>query len=88
MISEFIIEGELVGIHDDSIDLLIDNQIQLNILMRPSMIDIINEAETISPIISVQGRFILDKDKNPKMFVEKFMYRYLEKEQENKEYVR
>ena len=44
MINTFIIEGELVDIHEDSIDILIDNHIKMNVLVFPTMIEIINES--------------------------------------------
>lgn len=74
MINTFIIEGELVGIHNDSIDILIDNKIKMNVLASPTMIEIINESETIAPIVGINGRFILDKDNNIKMLCEKFTF--------------
>ena len=91
MINTFIIEGELVDIHNDSIDILIDNMIRMNVLASPTMIKIINESETISPIVGINGRFILDKDNNIKMLCEKFTFlckdRNLEKKK-LKEHVR
>ena len=91
MINTFIIEGELVGIHNDSIDILIDNKIKMNVLAFPTMIEIINGLETISPIIGINGRFIQDKDNNIKMLCEKFTFlcrnRDLEKKK-HKEYER
>ena len=74
MINTFIIEGELVGIHNDSIEILIDNKIKMNVLAFPTMIEIINESETIAPIVGINGRFILDKDNNIKMLCEKFTF--------------
>lgn len=74
MINTFIIEGELVDIHEDSIDILVDNHIKMNVLAFPTMIEIINESETISPIIGINGRFIQDKDNNIKMLCEKFTF--------------
>ena len=74
MINTFIIEGELVGIHNDSIDILIDNKIKMNVLAFPTMIEIINESDTIAPIIGINGRFILDKNNNIKMLCEKFTF--------------
>lgn len=91
MINTFIIEGELVGIHNDSIDILTDNKIKINVLAFPTMIEIINESETIAPIVGINGRFILDKDNNIKMLCEKFTFlcrdRNLEK-QKLKDYER
>jgi len=81
MINAFILEGELVGIHDDSIDLLVDNQMKINISVRPSMLEIINEVETISPYVGLQGRFIVDEKDNLRLFLEKFSF--LSRERDN-----
>ena len=86
MINTFIIEGELVGIHEDSIDILIDNHIKMNVLAFPTMIEIINESETISPIIGINGRFILDKENNIKMLCEKFTFLCRDKDIEKKKH--
>lgn len=86
MINTFIIEGELVDIHDDSIDIIIDNHIKMNVLAFPTMIEIINESETISPIISIQGRFIQDKDNDIKMLCEKFTFLCRDRDLEKKKH--
>ena len=80
MINTFILEGELVGIHEDSIDILIEDNHKINILTSPSMISIINEVETISPYVGLQGRFITDEKDNLKLYLEKFSFLSRERE--------
>ena len=80
MINTFILEGELVGIHEDSIDLLVDNHIKINISVLPSMLEIINEVETISPYVGLQGRLITDEKENLRLFLEKFSFLSRERE--------
>lgn len=84
MINTFIIEGEVVDIYNNSIDIIIDNNIKMNVLTFPTMIEILNEYETTSPIIGISGKFILDKDNNIKMLGEKFTILTREKELEKK----
>lgn len=78
MINTFILEGELVGIHENSIDLLIDNKMKVNVLASPSMIEIINEVEAGSPFVGIQGKIVQDEEQNLKIFMEKFSFVSLE----------
>lgn len=78
MINTFILEGELIAIHENSIDLLIDNKMKINVLASHSMIEIINEVEAGSPFVGIQGRIIQDEEQNLKVFMEKFSFVSLE----------